>query len=187
MNRPRRREFLGFDAVTWKMILMIWFAAGVIAVVYEEHMFRMTAERELLAREVALRPATKTRGKPPEALVAAAGRPSEIRAPRVAAPPNLLSSLRGDLAAAGELAQKDLAAAGEMAAAAREMARGDLAAASDLARREVVAASAYTGGFVGFVDLLLAAGVVGAFFYATWRYADGASDDRGGARRPYAV
>ena len=188
MARPRR-TFLGEDAETWKMILMVWAATFVLTVLYEETMLARRAEQELLARQVTLRPAATTTARREPALERSVPRAQPVVAP--ASPANassLAASLREEfaaagalareeLAAAGELARKDLAAVEEAAAAAGAMARGDLAAASDLARREVVAASSYAGPLLALVDMLLAAGATAALFYTIWRCAGAAGDD----------
>ena len=198
MARPRR-TFLGEDAETWKMILMVWAATFVLTVLYEETMLARRAEQELLAQQVTLRPAATTTARREPALAAERSVP---RAQPVVAAENassLAASLREELsvagelareefaaagalareelAAAGALARKDLAAVEEAAAAAGAMARGDLAAASDLARREVVAASTYAGPLLALVDMLLAAGATAALFYTIWRCAGAAGDD----------
>ena len=200
MARPRR-TFLGEDAETWKMILMVWAATFVLTVLYEETMLARRAEQELLARQVTLRSATTTTARREPALAAERSAPRAQLVVAPASPANassLAASLREELAAAGalareelaaagalareelaaagELARKDLAAVEEAAAAAAAMARGDLAAASDLARREVVAASTYAGPLLALVDMLLAAGTTAALFYTIWRCAGAAGD-----------
>ena len=189
MARPRR-TFLGEDAETWKMILMVWAATFVLTVLYEETMLARRAEQELLARQVTLRSATTTTARREPALAAERSAPRAQLVVAPASPANassLAASLREEfaaagalareeLAAAGELARKDLAAVEEAAAAAAAMARGDLAAASDLARREVVAASTYAGPLLALVDMLLAAGATAALFYTIWRCAGAAGD-----------
>ena len=189
MARPRR-TFLGEDAETWKMILMVWAATFVLTVLYEETMLARRAEQELLARQVTLRSATTTTARREPALAAERSAPRAQLVVAPASPANassLAASLREELAAAGALAREELAAAGELArkdlaaveeaaAAAAAMARGDLAAASDLARREVVAASTYAGPLLALVDMLLAAGTTAALFYTIWRCAGAAGD-----------
>ena len=189
MARPRR-TFLGEDAETWKMILMVWAATFVLTVLYEETMLARRAEQELLARQVTLRSATTTTARREPALAAERSAPRAQLVVAPASPANassLAASLREELAAAGALAREELAAAGalarkdltaveEAAAAAAAMARGDLAAASDLARREVVAASTYAGPLLALVDMLLAAGTTAALFYTIWRCAGAAGD-----------
>ena len=189
MARPRR-TFLGEDAETWKMILMVWAATFVLTVLYEETMLARRAEQELLARQVTLRSATTTTARREPALAAERSAPRAQLVVAPASPANassLAASLREELAAAGALAREELAAAGalarkdltaveEAAAAAAAMARGDLAAASDLARREVVAASSYAGPLLALVDMLLAAGTTAALFYTIWRCAGAAGD-----------
>ena len=189
MARPRR-TFLGEDAETWKMILMVWAATFVLTVLYEETMLARRAEQELLARQVTLRSATTTTARREPALAAERSAPRAQLVVAPASPANassLAASLREELAAAGALAREELAAAGELArkdlaaveeaaAAAAAMARGDLAAASDLARREVVAASSYAGPLLALVDMLLAAGATAALFYTIWRCAGAAGD-----------
>ena len=189
MARPRR-TFLGEDAETWKMILMVWAATFVLTVLYEETMLARRAEQELLARQVTLRSATTTTARREPALAAERSAPRAQLVVAPASPANassLAASLREELAAAGALAREELAAVGalarkdlaaveEAAAAAAAMARGDLAAASDLARREVVAASSYAGPLLALVDMLLAAGATAALFYTIWRCAGAAGD-----------
>ena len=196
MARPRR-TFLGEDAETWKMILMVWAATFVLTVLYEETMLARRAEQELLAQQVTLRPAATTTARREPALERSVPRAQPVVAAENAS--SLAASLREELsvagelareefaaagalareelAAAGALARKDLAAVEEAAAAAGAMARGDLAAASDLARREVVAASTYAGPLLALVDMLLAAGATAALFYTIWRCAGAAGDD----------
>ena len=185
MARPRR-TFLGEDAETWKMILMVWAATFVLTVLYEETMLARRAEQELLAQQVTLRPAATTTARREPALERSVPRAQPVVAAENAS--SLAASLREEFAAAGALAREELAAAGalarkdlaaveEAAAAAGAMARGDLAAASDLARREVVAASSYAGPLLALVDMLLAAGATAALFYTIWRCAGAAGDD----------